>query len=358
MTVVHVLEPFATGVASAVISIAKQLPHIRHVVVHGERAGADGIAGVKGRFPPEVIFIPWPHAGREINPLRDFQALCSLLAILKPYKKNGPVIHLHSSKAGFLGRLSCAFLGIHTVVYTPHCAAFLRTDINPSKRRLFRFLERLGGWFGGTVAGCGEGEAALYRGLAKNVRCVSNGIDLGDPAGDKGAEAVLVSFSGLAGAQKDPALFNRIAAAFPEEPFCWIGAGPLEGLLSSPNIACTGWLDKAAVDGFLRKTLVYLSASAWEGLPMGALEAMAASSALLLRDVPGNRELVIPGENGYLFHDEKDGAEFLKRLLIDREKTLDMGKRSRALAEERYSAESMGRGYAALYAALSGGALP
>jgi glycosyltransferase involved in cell wall biosynthesis len=99
---------------------------------------------------------------------------------------------------------------------------------------------------------------------------------------------------------------------------------------------------------------VFLSASSWEGLPFGVLEAMNASCALLLRDVPGNRDLVLPGENGWLFEGPEEGIEKLSRMLKDREGTKKMGKRSRELAEEWYSVERMGAEYGKIYAAMVG----
>jgi glycosyltransferase involved in cell wall biosynthesis len=352
MTVVHVLQPFASGVTTAVINITKELPDIQHVVVHGVHMRVDAIENVKGKFPRETRFIEWKHADREISVPGDFRALRELIAILKPCKNKDTVIHLHSSKAGFLGRLACGLLGIRRLIYTPHCASFLRTDISPGKKRLFRFLEKTAGVFGGRVVGCGKAEAEIYSQLGKMALFVPNGVEITPLVKDR--EPRLVSFSGIAGPQKDPALFNRIAAAFQDEglPFCWIGDGPLRDELRAKNIELTGWINKDRIDPYLRGTLVYLSTAAWEGLPFGVLEAMNASCALLLRDVPGNRELVIPGENGYLFSGEGEGTDLLRKMIEDREKTLAMGKKSREIAAAAYSVKKMGEGYGKIYTAL------
>jgi glycosyltransferase involved in cell wall biosynthesis len=79
------------------------------------------------------------------------------------------------------------------------------------------------------------------------------------------------------------------------------------------------------------------------------------SCALLLRDVPGNRDLVVSGENGYLFRDRAEGTALLKAMLEDPEKTAAMGRRSREMAEQDYSAEKMGAGYRTIYAAIMEG---
>ncbi|GAB6392374.1 MAG: glycosyltransferase, group 1 [Treponematales bacterium] len=353
MTVVHVLQPFASGVVTAVISIAQQLPEVKHVVAHGTKLPVDDEARVKARFPAGVVFVPWKSAGREISVIDDAKALRELLAILAPYRRAADaVIHLHSSKAGFLGRLACALLGIRRVIYTPHCGAFLRTDISPLKRAFFRFLEWFGARLGGVVVGCGRSEGETYAAFGKSL-WVSNGVAITPPR--RTARPRFISFSGVASVQKNPALFNAIAAAFPKTPFRWIGDGPLAGLLSATNIEVTGWREKSEVDALLADTLIYLSASSWEGLPFAALEAMNAGCALLLTDVPGNRDIVpVPGENGFLFRGADEGIERLAAMLVDGEKTTAMGTESRRLAERCYSLEAMGQGYRKIYGSMVG----
>jgi glycosyltransferase involved in cell wall biosynthesis len=353
MTIIHVLEPFVSGVCSAVISITEQLPELDHVVAHGSRALVDTVDNIRARFPKRTKFVAWRSACREISPFRDLKALTELIAILRPYVNAEAVVHLHSSKAGFLGRAACAMLGIKRTIYTPHCASFIRSDIGFFKRHLFRFLERVGGAMGGTVVGCGKSEALLYSGLGRGASWVSNGVRIDHPS--KAPSPNLISFSGVASTQKDPALFNELALAFPDRPFCWIGDGPLRDSLSAANIRVTGWADSAGVNAWLDQTGIYLSASAWEGLPIGVLEAMNKSCALLLRDVPGNRDLVVPGENGYLFKDREEGRARLAAMLEEPEKTAAMGQRSRELAEQEYSVERMGAGYRNIYAALRAG---
>jgi glycosyltransferase involved in cell wall biosynthesis len=326
---------------------------MKHIVVHGSRVLVDSIENVRAKFPGQTEFVEWASAGREISLFRDFRALKELIAILRPYAKADAVVHLHSSKAGFLGRLACAILGIPRAIYTPHCASFLRADIGFIKRHFFRFLERVGGAFGGKVVGCGKSEALLYSALGRGASWVSNGVRIS--ALSKDPHPRFVSFSGLISVQKDPALFNELALAFEDQPFCWIGDGPLRDKLRAQNITITGWADSDGVNQWLEKTQIYLSAAAWEGLPFGVLEAMNRSCALLLRDVPGNRDLVMPGENGYLFREKEEGIALLKAMLEDPEKTAAMGEKSRELVERDYSVEKMGAGYRSIYAATMEG---
>jgi glycosyltransferase involved in cell wall biosynthesis len=344
MFVVHILEPFASGVTTAVISITQQLPKINHLIVHGSRMWVDDIRSVKEQFPPYVTFIEWPFAGREISLINDSKALVSLINILKEYKD--AVVHLHSSKAGFLGRIACRYLGIKRVIYTPHGASFIRTDVSKHDRWLFRALEKFGSLFGGVVVGCGKSEAELYHKLGGNGLFVPNGVPVSSLEKNENADAI--TFVGIASVQKAPALFNAIASQV-EGNFFWVGDGPLRTALQSPNITITDWVDKATIEVYLDRTFIYLSASAWEGLPFGVIEAMNIGCALLLRDVPGNRDLVTQGENGYLFTSEEEAVRLLKQMLADRVKTRDMGCKSRDIVKKEYSVEKMGRGYLEIY---------
>lgn len=103
-----------------------------------------------------------------------------------------------------------------------------------------------------------------------------------------------------------------------------------------------GWLEYLGstndVRPFLQKCHVFVLPSYHEGLPRTALEAMAIGRPILTTDVPGCREVVIHGENGFLV--PKANAEALAERIIwfikNRDQWEMMGRRSRELAVERY----------------------
>src|SRR5690606_40648002 len=102
---------------------------------------------------------------RELSPIKDFRSVLELRKLLK--KLNPEIIHLHSSKAGVLGRFanSLFFSNKKKVFYTPHGYSFLRQDISSSKRKLFRcikkYTQRL---FGGITSACGDTEYEIAQG--------------------------------------------------------------------------------------------------------------------------------------------------------------------------------------------------
>jgi glycosyltransferase involved in cell wall biosynthesis len=89
-----------------------------------------------------------------------------------------------------------------------------------------------------------------------------------------------------------------------------------------------------------------------EGAPRSLIEAAACGLPLVATDVPGCREIVLNGVNGLLVppFDGKALAEAIIELLLDRERRVAMGKRSRALACEVFSQERVIRETMSVYA--------
>lgn len=89
---------------------------------------------------------------------------------------------------------------------------------------------------------------------------------------------------------------------------------------------------------YLQNCHVYVLPSYHEGMPRTVLEAMSIGRPILTTDVPGCRETVISGENGYLV--PKANAKVLADRMIwfieNRDQWQRMGDRSRELAEEKY----------------------
>src|SRR5690242_12194065 len=84
---------------------------------------------------------------------------------------------------------------------------------------------------------------------------------------------------------------------------------------------------------------VYVLPSAYrEGTPRSVLEAMAMGRAIITTDMPGCRETVREGVNGFLVPPRDAGALYRAMMRFVGEPALaeTMGKASRALAEERY----------------------
>jgi glycosyltransferase involved in cell wall biosynthesis len=89
----------------------------------------------------------------------------------------------------------------------------------------------------------------------------------------------------------------------------------------------------------LAETTAYVLPSSYrEGIPRTLLEAMSTGRAIITTDTPGCRETVVPGENGFLVPAGDAGAlaAAMERFVLQPDLAVDFGRRSRALAEERF----------------------
>lgn len=204
------------------------------------------------------------------------------------------VVHAHSSYPGAYVRLLRARRRAR-VVYTPHCYAFLRTDVSPVLRAAFRASERL--LAGGTsmVASCGPGERqeALALGVPRerttevpNLPSVHPGDARARPAA--GDPSVLrVGMLGRWAPQKDPDYFidrvERLRGALPGVTVdaTWIGDGPS----STPRVRVTGWAGRDDVRAELADLDVYFHTAAWEGFPIAILDAATMGLPILVRRI-------------------------------------------------------------------------
>ncbi|HLH92650.1 MAG TPA: glycosyltransferase family 4 protein [Xanthobacteraceae bacterium] len=91
-----------------------------------------------------------------------------------------------------------------------------------------------------------------------------------------------------------------------------------------------------------------------EGLPKSLLEAAACGRPMVATDVPGCREVAIPGQTGLLVppDDPSALAAAIETLANDAALRARYGRAARALAEERFSDAAIGRAITALYLRL------
>jgi len=101
---------------------------------------------------------------------------------------------------------------------------------------------------------------------------------------------------------------------------------------------------------------VLWSASAYEGQSNAILEAMAAGVPVVATDVPGTRDLVLPGHTGYLVPvgDRAALARATQRLLENPSLAARLGTAARRRAAEHFSVDKMVRRHVELYKELFG----
>lgn len=345
MIILHIVEPFAAGISTFIHQLVSYLPDDKHIILHGERPEVEDYHNIINSFPKgNVVFEKWEHAQREIHPLKDLKAFFYLWKKIRHLQYD--VIHLHSSKAGFLGRIACRMVGINRVIYTPNGGSFSRTDISVSKAQMFTRLERFANRFSGVVICAGDSELQTFTKAGINARCINNGTvilpQIPNKAYKESKNPFTILFCGNITFQKNPTLFNEIAKQFEGNPdirFVWVGDGLDRGLINSNNIEVTGWLSKSEVQQKMEQADLYLSCSLWEGLSYAVLEAMATGLPLLLLPCVGNKDLISENKNGYFFNTADEACIRIKELSENTEKCVEMGKESVNLCTTHFNAE-------------------
>ncbi|MDD5070972.1 MAG: glycosyltransferase, partial [Candidatus Omnitrophica bacterium] len=99
---------------------------------------------------------------------------------------------------------------------------------------------------------------------------------------------------------------------------------------------------------------VYLSMSKADNLPNTLIEALACGTPIITLDSGGCRDAVVSEETGYVASNSQEVIASLKELLTDNSKSTDFSKRSRTLAQKRFSMEAQVESYAALAQKIKG----
>ena len=253
---------------------------------------------------------------RSINPVKDVKAFYEIKRVVK--KINPDIIHLHSSKAGVLGRV--AFDGKKIpMFYTPHGYSFLMKNYNPVKRMLFKIIEALCAKRNCMTICCSAGEYQETLKLTRHAIYINNGINVRMlQKMIKKVEVKEHPFTvftlGRICYQKNPVLFNKVAEAMPDIKFLWIGEGELRNELKASNIEITGWSER---DDALKKSMnadVFILTSLWEGLPMSLLECMYMRKPCVVSNVIGNHDVIQNGKNGYVCNSVDDYVHAIKKI--------------------------------------------
>lgn len=309
MKVVHIVEALEGGVytyfkdLSAYFGDEKISENIETIIIYSSNRNGVSTQKVNAEFSKGINLIHLDMV-REISLAKDLKSIVKLTQELK--KINPDIIHLHSSKAGVLGRLSSFFLFKKTkLFYSPHGYAFLRTDISNRTKRFYSVIEKNFQYlFGGTIVACGDTEFEIAKNIGPS-KLIRNGVDINEirkyflPHQNT---KLTIGILGRITAARNPKLFNEIALQFPDFNFIWIGDGELNHLITAPNIQITGWiLDKNTVFKTLNSVDIYLQTSLWEGLPIAVLEAMALQKPVIATHIIGNKDIVVPNETGFLF---------------------------------------------------------
>ncbi|CAL9617219.1 glycosyltransferase family 4 protein [Streptomyces sp. enrichment culture] len=287
------------------------------------------------------------------------------------------VVHTHSAKGGFLGRLAARLCRTPVVVHTFHGFSF--HPHQPLLRRtLYRCLER-------ATRRCTHRFLAVAPRVARQaveerlappgrIQVVPSAVDLGhiperfDPVARRmlgvPRATALVGTVGRIDTQKAPLDFVRTAAALrarrPDTAFVMIGDGPLadevRGLADrlGVRIVLTGHRPDAA--RLVAGLDVFVVTSLYEGLGRALTEALATARPVVATAVNGVPDLVEHGATGLLVAPaDPDGTAHAVDWLLDHpQEAARMGRQGRQRVRAAFAPQTMCAAVDACYRDLLG----
>ena len=281
------------------------------VIVHGETDNSKPVMK-NGKEVKEYTISLY----RKLNPLKDLKGLIQVIRIIQ--KEKPDIIHCHSAKGGFIGRMA-GFLTRTKTFYTPHAFSFLSTQ-NKIKKRIYLFLERMARLDSFLLA-CSESEKELgmeqvhYK--EKRAYVWSNSVPDAQtvPPSDLKETSPYICYIGRPSYQKNPFflvnVIREVHKAYPDIRFYILGVGyyspdleRMKRIITQYQLENTielfPWLNHNETMGYVKNALFYLTTSRYEGLPLAVIEAMSLGKCIVASDVFGNKDCVKDGYNGYL----------------------------------------------------------
>jgi glycosyltransferase involved in cell wall biosynthesis len=342
--VIHVCEALASGILGIVPALANATADhdVPTVVVHGRRPETP--TDMTEAFDPRVRLVPVPDWG-DRSPLGTFAGTLRAAAVLRRElsRFDHGVLHLHSTHAGFVGRLVPA--GGWKRFYTPHGYAFLNDSHPRALRWLTLAAESALAPRAHTLA-CSRAEGAVAARLARGqgVSVVQNGVDAiaVEPLTGQSDRRFVVASVGRAAYQRRPDLFVEMRTLLGEDEntaFHWFGDGPDRELLVGAGVAVSGWLPRAEAAVAIARTDVLVHFSAFEGLPLSLLEAMTSGRAVVASDLPVIREVL--DDAGILVRDAREAADAVRRLRADESLRDELATRAHDRARRLFTKQAM-----------------
>jgi glycosyltransferase involved in cell wall biosynthesis len=364
LLVAPVLQP--SGAERVVAELARRLPHYGYAT--SVLCLEDETAPVGAELARAGIAV----SGLRISRRRTLAAARGIAAHILGLNLRIPlIVNAHLFHANIAARLALRRL---PAAVRAHTRVVTTVQVAERRFRPWHF------WFDRLTAKDGACEVCVAKSVEKFqcrkthlpldfFRVIENGIDVArfDAVAPATKQPVPGAFrvvsTGRLNPQKDfPTMlraWQRVAARFPQATLEIAGAGPEEAKLK--NFAAALNLERVRFAGFrpdiaafLDGADLYIQSSAWEGLPLTVMEAMAAGLPVIASAVDGVPEIVENNRTGLLVPpgDAPALAEKIIALLDDRPRALALGSAARDAGRVRFSADRMALEYAALFREL------
>jgi glycosyltransferase involved in cell wall biosynthesis len=310
---------------------------------------------------------------REIRPLWDLQGLVRLSKFLQ--KEPYDIVHTHTSKGGFVGRLAARLAGVPVIVHTAHGFAF-HEGSSASARFVYSALERMASRWCDRIVSVSEFHRnwAIELGVASPCKIVAipNGVAeaarnqnvevaaLRSQLGVRPGDLAILSITRLAPTKGLEYLIQAVAMlpiVGERMKVIIAGDGPARERLER-QAKRLGVTDHLRFLGFRQDVGDLLAAcdlvvlpSQREGLSISLLEAMAAGKPIIATTLGSQQEVASHGEMAWLVRpgDPASLKEAILRLSGDRPLMARLGANARAVYESFYTEDRMLQSYKQLY---------
>lgn len=314
-----------------------------------------------------------PSFGRSIRPWRDLSAYRFLKGTLREWKPD--VVHTHSAKAGFLGRLAARACGVPRIIHTPHVFPFQWAS--GMKSRFYYILERFAAQRCNAIVCVGrqQYDLATKRSLTavSKFHVIRNGVPIPESISPEkraqlraqlnlDAKSIVIGMIARLAPQKGVGMFldcaARVIKANPHAVFLLIGNGPEEEQ-TNDRVKALGLGDRLRLLGHRDDAEhlygafdVLTLSSLYEGLPYVLLEGMACGLPVVATDVLGTNELVEDGRSGRLVPpgDAEHMAQCLLELIASPETRERLGRAGRERVRSEFTLETFLSEHERLYA--------
>lgn len=345
------------------------------LLITGPALGPEGDLLTQGRgvdFPVAMV----PEMRRSVHPWRDWRSYLSIRRLLRDFRPD--VVHTHSAKGGILGRMAATSLGVHAVIHTVHGAPF--HPYQPGwARRLIIWAERFGARRCHRMVSVADAMTDLLVAARVAPReqfvTVYSGMDVEpfvNANQDRTATRAELGFEPqhivigkiarlfhLKGHEYVLAAAKEVVARCPDVRFLFVGDGVLRESLER-QIAADGLTDHFRFTGLVAPTRIpallgamdiLVHTSLREGLARALPQALIAGKPVVSYDVDGAREVVIPGETGFLLPPQsvEPLADALSQLSLDAEMRRRFGHQGQRRFTDQFRHETMTSRLRAIY---------
>jgi len=256
------------------------------------------------------------------------------------------VLHCHGYKANIIGRLVTTFLSAHCV------CTFHNGDVGEGLVRLYTWFDELTSPLSSNIAVSQQIAARLH----KHCVQIPNVVDTERAVYLSGESRGPVAFVGRLEQVKRPDRFCQLADAFPQQSFAIWGHGSLFAELQQRkmvNVSLKGGV--ASMQEYWATIDLLVICSECEGMPMVALEAMAAGVPVLTLPLGDLPRLVQHQCNGFIAADPMQLSVWLAQWYeMSTAQRLTMRQQARLTVQQRFSTNQLWPALRQIYQAERG----